>query len=159
MRDLPPIAREARTASVVFDHLVNHDLFRAALIEARKKGGFACKMHFDGRVELLCALGQYHAGSYDRYTKLVQEKGMRVIATRAYSSRESRNPSKDQWGGAVRGTDSIRSFSGLGEELDELFSVLWGLEERDMDPVVAAKVLSSNSQFHRYQMAPHGLWK
>jgi|GEM_PF-2346212 len=62
---------------------------------------------------------------------------------------ESRDPERDMWGGAVRGRRFIHSFSGLPEELDEVFCCIVACALGDMSKESARRMIGE--VFDRYE--------
>ncbi|HEX8591259.1 MAG TPA: hypothetical protein VF696_00710 [Candidatus Paceibacterota bacterium] len=95
------------------------------LIAEGKFGGYLCLACPEGYPFAVVSIGRPDPGKLDRYLTFSQEKARRLAAHPEHRlSFESRDPEKDQWGGAVRGDMFIVSFSGLPERLDEVLSAL-----------------------------------
>jgi len=69
----------------------------------------------------------------EKYVRLSSEKVTRLEKHPKHAlSSESRNPDKNEWGGAVRGHKYLRGFSGLTEELDEIAMIGLALAHDDL---------------------------
>ena len=86
-----------------------------------RTGGYFCLANAETGLPLLVLpLGQVPLEKAEKYLRLCQEKAKRLAEHLEHlSSWESRNPDKEQWGGAVRVGNLIFSFSGLPEMGDE----------------------------------------
>jgi hypothetical protein len=85
-------------------------------------GGWFCLLRFnDHQMEwttTVCKFGDLPSDS--RSLEFCQEKATRVLKSGSSSSWLTRDPEKNQWGGAVRvHEDVVLSFSGLPEDADE----------------------------------------
>lgn len=87
-----------------------------------RRGGCFCLMdRKTGQVLLLAFVGVPPREKMDKYQKFALEKAKRLFRYPEHTtSWESRNPKKNQWGGAVAGEEFIYSFSGLPEDGDTL---------------------------------------
>ena len=86
-----------------------------------RSGGYFCLADAETVLPLLImAVGQVPVEKAGKYLSFCQEKAKRLAEHPDHlSSWESRNPEKEQWGGAVRVGEFIFSFSGLPEMGDE----------------------------------------
>jgi len=93
-----------------------------------KKGGYFCVADGLSGTPLLVALvGEVPLEKVEKYLEFSQEKSRRLAFQIGHlSSWESRDPSHNQWGGAIRIEDMIFSFSGLPELGDEVLMLLVG---------------------------------
>ncbi|TXH00256.1 MAG: hypothetical protein E6P95_03955 [Candidatus Moraniibacteriota bacterium] len=94
-------------------------LTRAAGIKEKDGGYLAIFEISRGNLEVLAAAGYSPQEKIEGRQRVSQEKCIRILANGHNTSYESRNPAAGLWGGAVRGTDFIFSFSGLPELWDE----------------------------------------
>lgn len=95
-------------------------------------------------------IGSVPQGSQSR--AFCNEKAERVLNTGAASSWMSRDPEKNQWGGAVRvHRDVIFSFSGLPEDTDEALVLVLAvrLELLTFEEAESIAKLSANEKFSR----------
>lgn len=85
------------------------------------RGGFLCILTPGMPApDLVTWIGECPWHRAERRFRLSQEKATRLAAhPDHFSSWQSRNPDKDQWGGAIRTRGPIVSFSGLPEKADE----------------------------------------
>ena len=87
-----------------------------------RSGGYFCLADgLTGTPRLIALIGSIPSGKYIRYFHLVREKIERLNRDREHiTSWESRNPSTEQFGGAIRREQHIFSFSGFPEWGDEM---------------------------------------
>jgi hypothetical protein len=90
---------------------------------AGRRGGYLCiRDNQTGKVLALAALGEQPEEKMDDRFLYSQEKGWRLYGHKShFTSHQSRNKKKKQWGGAIRGKLFIISFSGFPEKGDSLF--------------------------------------
>jgi hypothetical protein len=74
-----------------------------------------------------------------------------------YTSRESRDPDSDKYGGAVRGDNDLHSFSGLPEDLDEVLSTLFAVFFGDMTLERARRLLGEEVYKNYIPIVGHAL--
>lgn len=88
---------------------------------AGRHGGYFCLASNDhkGVPKLLMLVGSVPENKAEIYCRFAMEKASRLNGTIDFTSHESRNPEKNQYGGAIMITPDIFSFSGLPERLDE----------------------------------------
>ena len=94
-----------------------------------RKGGYFCVADGLSGSPLLAGLvGEIPLEKVEKYMEFAQEKARRLSFQIGHvSSWESRDPSHDQWGGAIRIESLIFSFSGLPELADEALMLGVGL--------------------------------
>ncbi len=95
-----------------------------------RTGAYFCLANrMTGLPLLIASVGSVHSDKVEKYLTFCQEKAKRLRNNGRLSSWESRNPAKNQWGGAVAiNDDLIFSMSGLPELGDEavmLASAYW----------------------------------
>lgn len=120
-----------------------------------RKGGYLCLASLDSGVPLLARkvgdLNTTPAEKRLKYLDLSQEKSKRLAFSPGYfSSYQTRNPTRDQWGGAIRTLYFILSFSGLPELADEALCILIA-EELGVIPAswVSAIIRESRNAYYR----------
>lgn len=85
-----------------------------------KRGGYLAVLEIGrGNLEMLVRLGHSPQDKVDGRIEVATEKCKRLHNLPHLTSYESRNPEIGRWGGAVRGSELIFSFSGLPELWDE----------------------------------------
>ena len=91
-----------------------------------KRGGYFCLAPtHTGFPYLLMLVGLVPQDKFEKYAKLAMEKARRLsMHPHHITSRESRNPEKEEWGGAVFVNPDIWSFSGFPERLDEAVMIV-----------------------------------
>lgn len=119
----------AQYASRTFLKLVMQPIvLRALKDQNRVPGGYLTIADMDGAPLLIVGLGVVDMRKKAKYLRLSQEKARRlareVRENQHVLSRQSRNPERNQWSGAVAGNFCIASFSGLPEDLDEVFAAV-----------------------------------
>lgn len=67
------------------------------------------------------------------------------------TSRQSRNPEKDRWGGAIRARDIFLSFSGFEEDEDEALVILVALDLGLTTEPEALEIMSDSSSLEIYR--------
>lgn len=94
-------------------------LIRESGVQDKEGGYFA--MYDIGRANLalLASIGYNLQSKVEARQQVSQEKCTRILANGHSTSYVSRDPTAGRWGGAVRGTEYIFSFSGLPELWDE----------------------------------------
>ena len=109
------------------------------LLRAEKRfGGYFCVADEHGNPLLLIPIGSIADGKAEKYRTFCLEKAKRLASYRSHDlSRESRNPDREQWGGAVKAWPYIFSFSGFPEELDELLMFMVAVKTKTMSKEVA----------------------
>lgn len=99
-------------------------------------------------------VGQIPKEKYQKYFAFAHEKARRLFESHQkdasiVSSWQTRNPDKDQWGGAVLCKRWIVSFSGLPELVDEAFSasIAASIQVAPMSKALARRIgkISGNS--------------
>lgn len=90
-----------------------------------------------------------------KYFRLAQEKAARLrdhLGEGHVSSWQSRNPDKDEWGGAIATRNFIFSFSGFPEEADEAIMLLAAISVLELSPEDADEIarVSANNIFRRF---------
>lgn len=94
----------------------------------RLAGGYVTIARPDGLPLVTFGLGRVALENASQYLAFSMEKARRLGgAATVYKhvlSRQSRNPAEEKYGGAVLDKRFITSFSGLPEDLDELYSAL-----------------------------------
>lgn len=99
---------------------------KAIKLDGREKtGGYLCVATNDG-FRMILLVGEVSlADAVVRYRKNCEEKALRVLSGPYASSWETRNVSKDMYGGGVRGDDHVvAAFSGFSEHVDEALSAV-----------------------------------
>jgi len=86
-----------------------------------RAGGYLCVADAKNGLPLITMLvGEVPLEKAPKYLEFCQEKAARLAGHPDHqASWQSRNPEKNQWGGAIRFGDKILSFSGLPERGDE----------------------------------------
>lgn len=85
-----------------------------------KRGGYLAVLEIGrGNLEILLRIGHSPQDKVDKRIEVAIEKCKRLHGNGHLTSYESRNPEVGCWGGAVRGSELIFSFSGLPELWDE----------------------------------------
>ncbi|MES2436764.1 MAG: hypothetical protein V4519_02030 [Patescibacteria group bacterium] len=94
--------------------------------DQHRSSGFLCVLKNNPESKdqsplILQAVGLVPQNKKERWMNMSQEKAFRLLnsPTHIMTSFETRNPEKDQTGGAIRAGDYILSFSGLTEAGDE----------------------------------------
>lgn len=114
-------------AEVILDRLLDPKVSSIAteLREKRKFGGYLTIALRDGVPILVALVGVPEERKREQCLAFSQEKAKRLAQHKDhFRSWESRDPDAQLYGGALRDTDYIVSFSGLPEELDEVVSLL-----------------------------------
>ncbi|MBI3115544.1 MAG: hypothetical protein HYZ09_03595 [Candidatus Kerfeldbacteria bacterium] len=97
--------------------------------EEQRTGGWLGIGAREGNILHRAQIGEVPKDKADRYHRLAGEKIERLGRHPEHqTSRESRNPDADEWGGAVRAADLIFSFSGLPELGDEAVALVLAVE-------------------------------
>jgi hypothetical protein len=121
-----------------------------------KRGGVFCAVSTDTMIPI-------HLGiligtvpdeeKRDKYWRLAKEKADRLSSYKAHaSSFQSRSPTHDRWGGAVRATYFIFSFSGFPELLDEALVLKTALLAGLMDPGIADTIAKESKNLYFEKM-------
>ncbi len=86
-----------------------------------RTGGYFCLAEQNGRILTLTLLGTIpDLEKAKKYRHFAEEKALRLAEhSRHVSSWQSRDPKHDKWGGAIRTSNLIFSFSGFPELWDE----------------------------------------
>lgn len=97
-------------------------------------------------------------GKEERYTQLAREKIMRLsIEPDDLGSYETRNPTEDRWGGAIRSLPVriLLSCSGLPELLDEAYMLAIAVKLEWCSPIRAKRIMhkSQNEYYERAWVA------
>ncbi|GEM_PF-1678999 len=95
-----------------------------------RTGGYFCVAYaYSGLPILIAEIGNPPADKVERYLTFAQEKAKRLAENPDHkSSWQSRDETKDQWGGAIRAGRYILSFSGFPELVDEAVMLLTALK-------------------------------
>jgi hypothetical protein len=119
-----------------------------------REGVMFCVGEGEGGFPVVSAvLGSVGAGKIEKYNAFAPEKSSRLAAHAGdLSSFQSRDPDKDQWGGAVRSRRAgsrIFSCSGAPELGDEAMMLIVALAAGEMTPADAEEIvqLSRNPYF------------
>lgn len=95
------------------------------LLEKKKTGGYLAVATRSAEPLLIVKIGQIEPSISHLCFQYVHEKFVRLAAYEEhYRSFESRAPLEKRYGGAVRDLETIVSFSGLPEGLDEILSMI-----------------------------------
>ena len=141
------------TTQSVFESLISHsDVVLRLREDGRSGGGYFCLANEVGQPLLISKVGEPDPQKLGKYLEFCQEKAARLASHAEHRlSRSSRNPALLQFGGAVRGTTHILSFSGLPELLDEILTVLTALETNELGFADAVMLATSENwnDFHR----------
>jgi hypothetical protein len=130
-------------------------------LEDVRTGGYLCILENidnacgDEPAMKLVKLGTFVPEKAEAYLRNAQEKAMRILETPGLrSSWETRNVSKEQYGGGIRTDTFILSFSGLPELVDEAFVLSVAFECRLAGPRYLyqeiAKLSGSDAIFHGF---------
>lgn len=93
--------------------------------KGRTGGVISVRDGVTGRCLACSVIGNPPMEKVDKYFDLSFEKGKRLFENKDHlTSHESRDESKEQYGGAIVGDEVIVSFSGFPEKADSLFSLL-----------------------------------
>lgn len=107
------------------------ELFKTttSLLCPDRKGGYLCVFDTErGKPILIAEIGSVPADKIEKYFVLSQEKAERLSILHDHgASSESRDETKERWGGAVRFGKLILSFSGLSpDNVDEIYMFALG---------------------------------
>lgn len=161
----PEPAGSYNLGSVIDDALFDvsrHEMVQAILKEKGSLGGYLCIARAEDGFPL--AIIQFGDMPHDRLSgrfEFCQEKAQRLAEHPGHmTSYESRDPSSNKWGGAIRGKKYIYSISGLPEQLDELVSALFAYAVDDLDPPEAKVFLEVNdNEYYKAKLLPdHEFW-
>lgn len=127
------------------------------LNDPSRRGGYFCLVEPEGNQmalpTLVLGIGTVPAEKGPRYLALAQEKARRLAKHPEHrSSWQSRNPDKDEWGGAIVASPYIFSFSGLSPDTaDEAAMLMVAVELGYLELVKALTIakLSANQLFKR----------
>ena len=148
-----------RFLAAVYESLEELKKSRVGPLLADRHGGYFAFTDQVGRPLLLSLIGTVPHEKLDRYRTFCLEKAARLASHVSHDlSRESRNPAKDQYGGAIKSLPYILSFSGLPEELDELLMFMVAVKTGVMRKDVA------RDRFYHFptpyaQMSINDAWK
>ncbi|MDD2786164.1 MAG: hypothetical protein PHS79_04735 [Patescibacteria group bacterium] len=118
-----------------------------------RKGGWLCILDPDGKIFFHEPIGEVPAEKDEKYKALAAEKALRLHEHPEHNmSWQSRDPDKNQWGGAARHPDGwIISFSGFSEFWDE-YLVLALFQALEMHDEISRT--ASTSIIDYYQKSP-----
>ena len=89
-----------------------------------KRGGYLCVTDQLGRIQIKIPVGEIDEDKAHLYAEFVSEKASRLAGhTQHISSWQSRNEKEKMFGGAIRASSLIFSFSAFPEHWDEAFMV------------------------------------
>lgn len=149
----PNLAKVAATAQVCFERFLKggSKYLRTQPDLSGRTGGLLSVRHPDGIPHLVLILGEIPEEKVGKYYDFSLEKGFRLSLNASpplchLSSWESRDPEKNKWGGAIVAGDTIFSFSGFPELVDEAFSlyIAWALRLLTADEVFKIARISQN---------------
>lgn len=149
--DLATACRIVEASAPICDYIIKN--------EPGQEGGVLCIAHPDGSPMLLCIYGfTTRTPELDEYIAFAQEKAARLASRPGdYSSWQSRDMDANpkQYGGAVKLSDFILSFSGFKEEQDEAAMLVLAMNVDLMDGGPAALIaqISKNEYFRKLQNA------
>ena len=104
--------------------------------KSKRKGGYLCVTDNLGQLITLTQIGQVPDKKKPKYAQFAQEKAVRLSKhSQHVSSWQSRNPREDMWGGAIRSSQFIFSFSGLPEEWDEACTLVIAHDVGELDNI------------------------
>lgn len=134
--------RAVKNAAQALERLEADPKIGAILREKHRHGGYVCVTDHTAAVLLLSIIGEGDPGKLAGQRKLCMEKAGRLSMHPDHVlSRQSRKPEIEQYGGAVRGTRYLWSFSGLPEELDEFYMMMLAISCKDLSPETANRML------------------
>lgn len=110
--------------------IMNH-CYSVLNVDLSKNCGCFTVLDKSGNLILKFHIGELPAEKFERYYTFSEEKARRLhknLEIGHVSSFQSRNPEKDQWGGAISAGDYILSFSGMPEIVDEIMMLLLAIE-------------------------------
>ncbi len=117
-----PVIVNSEFVGTIFNHATFAMPDPVRIPDARGKGGYLCVASLDGYILGILGLGKISKLKADKYFGLCQEKAKRLAANPDHlSSWQTRDESKNQFGGAIRTNYVILSFSGFPELLDEAY--------------------------------------
>ncbi|HEV8666248.1 MAG TPA: hypothetical protein VN665_00155 [Candidatus Paceibacterota bacterium] len=122
-----------------------------------KAGGCLCVTDHMGQVYLKAFIGKVPSEKLSKYWTLAEQKATRlsdhIPYARHISSWQSRNPTNNHWGGAIKAPRHVYSFSGLPEMYDEAFMLLLATELSELKVEDAAAIAAISSNPHWRQLA------
>jgi hypothetical protein len=105
----------------------------------------------EGKILFIEKIREVSPEKVEKYHSLAPEKVGRLARHPKHMlSSESRDPEKNQWGGAVRGDVYLRGFSGLTEQLDEIAMLGLALTHEDLTWDEVERLLVKH-----YPLLPH----
>ena len=114
-------------------------------------GGFLCVLNPQiGEIVVTGLIGtEPDEKKREKYKLLAEEKARRLaLHPEHQSSWESRDPDKNRWGGAIRGTRLLFSFSGLPELWDEALMLVLAVRLKEIETAAAQAIAKkSENQF------------
>src|SRR3989344_1465644 len=117
-----------------------------------RKGGYLCIADLTGTPLFVVALGEMPEEKRKQYLRNALEKAERLSYTVRhgghYLSRQSRDESRERWGGAVAGKDFIYSFSGFPEEADEIFMVILAIASGSLESNWIYQALGGSNKYY-----------
>lgn len=153
----PYLERTRSVAEDVLNELLDVSGRREELTERGMVGGYYCMSPHDTNVPgYIIGVGACPTveKALGRLEKCI-EKTVRLAANPDHAtSMESRDPDNGKYGGGVRGVKNNHSFSGLPEELDQIFSCLMAFRANDMAYETAARIIGDD--YHKYLWIVHG---
>jgi hypothetical protein len=123
------------------------------LVKAGKAGGYYSQTSREyGVCTLLLPSGPIPGDKVEGRRDFSLEKGFRLwthLGQGHCTSFQSRDPTNNKWGGAVAGFESLHSFSGCPEELDQVYSCLMAVRFDDMSFEEAGRLVGP--EWAKYQ--------
>ncbi len=163
--DIITFAHTSRILAIArntLEHMVNAKgarmpVWDPPLMLEDKTGGCLCIADLNGTVHLKSFIGQVPRVKMAGYWELSEEKARRLsnhqMLSRHVSSWQSRNGQYDRWGGAIKASKYILSFSGLPEMYDEMFMVLVGIGGSYLTSRQAQEIADISSNPHWAQLS------